>query len=224
MPPPNLTKGASTTAAGRPAMAKGASTRAAAKPAFTKAATTANARPTKSSAGPPALDKATSRVLDEKLNRFDFESGELGAGEYRSAGCASFDAPDMLAKRVEIRRSPKLRAAALKFWVTLGKASESETISFEEYRRVHVLLCRALAPELSEEEAGEAAAEDWAEDLGGARKARRRLPPPTTLPVRTPHLPLARPAASFLAPRTVGAPAAPRRARAAAHAAARAAG
>ena len=64
------------------------------------------------------------------------------------------------------RGSPALRQAAVSFWAALGGKSESDTMTQQEYRFVHVRISKALAPELSAEDARAAADEDWAEDLG----------------------------------------------------------
>ena len=72
-----------------------------------------------------------------------------------------------MSKREAIRHSPKVRAAAWHFWATLGKTDPNDTISESQYRMVHRLIARALAPELNDAEAEEAAHDDWMEDLAG---------------------------------------------------------
>ena len=51
------------------------------------------------------------------------------------------------------RGSPALRQAAVSFWAALGGKSESDTMTQQEYRFVHVRISKALAPELSAEDA-----------------------------------------------------------------------
>lgn len=107
---------------------------------------------------------------------------------YRMQGDEEFDAPNMLRKRDRLRKSPRLRAAARRFWTVLGVAKERAAktagveaaitqqqtrrmrfIGRQDYFVLHRRITRALAPELSKREAKEAAEQDWLEDLGGAR-------------------------------------------------------
>ena len=86
---------------------------------------------------------------------------------YHRQGRPSLHTPALLAARERVRHSRRLRDAALAFWHTIGKA-ESETIEKDDYTRVHHLIVRALAPELSAAEAAASADDDWLEDLQGA--------------------------------------------------------
>ena len=96
------------------------------------------------------------------LHAFHFEGHE----SYHLEGDASFDTDKMKAKRELVKQSPKLRAAAMQFWTALGKGPE-EGMRKDEYCFVHRRITKALAAELSEEEAAEAAEEDWEDDGGG---------------------------------------------------------
>ena len=75
--------------------------------------------------------------------------------------------PPSMSKREAIRHSPKVRAASWHFWATFGKTDQNDTISESQYGLVHRLIARALAPELTDDEAAEAAHDDWVEDLAG---------------------------------------------------------
>ena len=75
------------------------------------------------------------------------------------------------ARREGLRHSPKVKTAGWHFWTAFGKAAPTETITRDEYMRVHRLVARALAPELTAEEAADSAAEDWQEDLVGQEVA-----------------------------------------------------
>ena len=107
---------------------------------------------------------------------------------YRMQGDEEFDAPNMLRKRDRLRKSPRLRAAARRFWTVIGVAKERAAktagveaaitqqqtrrmrfIGRQDYFGLHRRITRALAPELSKREAKEAAEQDWTEDLCGAR-------------------------------------------------------
>ena len=93
------------------------------------------------------------------LHAFHFEGHE----SYHLEGDASFDTDKMKAKRELVKTSPKLRAAAMQFWTALGKGPE-EGMRKDEYCFVHRRITKALAAELTEEEAAEAAEEDWEDD------------------------------------------------------------
>ena len=67
-------------------------------------------------------------------------------------------------KREALRHSPKVRTAAWHFWATFGVGVHGR-IGHDEYKRVHRLIAKALAPELTDEEAAEACEYDWEEDL-----------------------------------------------------------
>ena len=98
----------------------------------------------------------------DTVHEFHFE----GNFDYYMEGSKHFDEPALAQQRDKLRTSPKLRGAALQFWATLGKNLDDE-LQKEEYTLVHRLIVRALAPELTDEEAAEAAEEDWVEDLNG---------------------------------------------------------
>ena len=67
--------------------------------------------------------------------------------------------------RLALRQAAKLRGACQQFWDTLGLV-ETSTLGRDEYVYVHSRLSMALAPDLSEEDALLAAAEDWRDDIG----------------------------------------------------------
>ena len=104
----------------------------------------------------------------EELYRFHFEKEVAVSVPFRLQGSHAFDAPDVMAQRAALRDSSKLRAAAQQFWLTLGLGSD-QRMSEQHYSFVHCRIARALAPELSDEEAC-AAAETCAEPIT-ARKA-----------------------------------------------------
>merc|ERR1712185_271747 len=54
----------------------------------------------------------------------------------------------------------------MQFWATLGKGL-NDTMTQDEYAFVHRRITKALAPELDDDEAEEAAEEDWVDDLDG---------------------------------------------------------
>ena len=64
-----------------------------------------------------------------------------------------------------LRGSQRLRSAILQFWTSAG-LRQWDKMSEETYAHVHLRIAKALAPELSEEEAISACKEDWAEDAG----------------------------------------------------------
>ena len=99
------------------------------------------------------------------LHAFHFEGHE----SYHLEGDASFDTDKMKAKRELVKQSPKLRAAAMQFWTALGKGPE-EGMRKDEYCFVHRRITKALAAELSEEEAAEAAEERRAADDAKLRR------------------------------------------------------
>ena len=69
-------------------------------------------------------------------------------------------------QRIELRSSSRVWSAAAQFWATLGKQL-GETMSRDQYTYVHRRISKALAPELTDQDAHEAAREDWVEDLAG---------------------------------------------------------
>lgn len=119
-----------------------------------------------------ARDAAAMARLD-RLYLFEHETHRDTADDthqasaYHRQGRPSLHTPALLAARERVRHSRRLRDAALAFWHTIGKA-ESETLDKDEYTRVHHLIVRALAPELSAAEAAASADDDWLEDLQGA--------------------------------------------------------
>ena len=77
----------------------------------------------------------------------------------------------MRRRRGEIQHSAKLKSAALQFWTMAGLTAD-DAMSKDTYCKVHRRISKALAPELSDEEAAEAADDDWSDDLGGAAEMR----------------------------------------------------
>ena len=100
--------------------------------------------------------------MDPSAVRFSFE----GADAYHLQGDHAFETPELLEAREQLRNSPKLRIAALQFWMSLGKSID-EHMTRDEYCRLHRLITMVLAPELTEAEAAEAADEDYEDDLDG---------------------------------------------------------
>ena len=104
----------------------------------------------------------------------DVATGDLFAFEqrqeedYRLQGTTDFDTEELLLVRANLKKSQHLRAAAIGYWEAMGKHEHEDIITETEYRFVHARITKALAPELSEEEAKAAAREDWDDDLGGA--------------------------------------------------------
>ena len=77
--------------------------------------------------------KGTMRSFEQhdELNRFDFERASRAEdGPYRLLGGKEFESPDLLLRREEVRRSPKLKSATLKFWQALGKAGKPGELHF----------------------------------------------------------------------------------------------
>ena len=72
-----------------------------------------------------------------------------------------------MAARAALRKSSKIRSAARQFWTTCGLGPK-QTMSEELYTWLHRRIAKMLAPELTEHEAQEAAAEDWHMDGDGA--------------------------------------------------------
>ena len=88
-------------------------------------------------------------VVTKPLKRMD------GDGATTNAAAAS---------HVALLHSAALRSQALLFYKTLGKTGD--ILSREEYDFVHRRILAVLAPELSDEEAEQAADDDWLDDLG----------------------------------------------------------
>ena len=74
-----------------------------------------------------------------------------------------FPMPDGSA-RTALLNSAALRSQALLFFETLGTPHDS--LSREEYNFIHRRIIAVLAPDLSDEEAEDAADGDWLDDLG----------------------------------------------------------
>ena len=105
----------------------------------------------------------------DKLNTFHFEGARKKGGlAYHEQGSDEWDTEEHRAARAALFSSSKLHAAALQFWTTLGKDELDDTIGAEEYGFVHRRITKALAPELSDADAAEAAIEDWQDDAMGA--------------------------------------------------------
>ena len=147
--------------------------RAAANAANRPTTAAVTSRPTLHSPG-----LAIARSLDP-LHRFPWEAPPIirpsTAGltvtdeevlPYRLQGSAHFDNDEaILAARNVLRGSQRLRSAILQFWTSAG-LRQWDKMSEETYAHVHLRIAKALAPELSEEEAISACKEDWAEDAG----------------------------------------------------------
>ena len=106
--------------------------------------------------------------MTDDIHKFHFEEpGVVTSKPYRMQGDARFEDPEILEKRNALKDSAKLRSAILQFWTTVGLEPDAH-MTKENYIYIHRRLSRALAPELSNAEAVEAAEEEWQEDLGGA--------------------------------------------------------
>ena len=101
----------------------------------------------------------------DKLHVLQFERNALHT-EYYQQGRMSFEMPSLIQQRHKIKHSSRLKSVALEFWTTAGK-QQTDTMDFDEYKRIHNLIVAVLAPELTEAEADESALEDWEEDLQG---------------------------------------------------------
>ena len=77
-------------------------------------------------------------------------------------------------RRIALLKSPPVVRACRQFWDTL-RLEEDATLERSLYEEVHRLLTSALAPEMSEDEWREAAAEDWTCDLRGESTMRFTL-------------------------------------------------
>ena len=103
--------------------------------------------------------------ITDTLNQFHFEQRGSGANPqpYYMQGTATFDETPVKQRRSAIADSSKVQSVALQFWTTAGLRAE-DTMSKDLYFFVHRRISKALAPELTEVEAAEAAEEDWEED------------------------------------------------------------
>ena len=82
------------------------------------------------------------------------------------SGDPKYDSPEALERRVALLRSGRVVRACRQFWDTL-MLGEGDTLEQVQYKQVHRLLTKALAPQMGEAEWREAAAEDWRDDLRG---------------------------------------------------------
>ena len=107
--------------------------------------------------------------ISDELNKFHFEKREKDDSKkpYRLQGSEGFENSPVRKRRSEISKSMKLRSVAMQFWTTAGLATDA-TMPKETYVFIHRRISRALAPELSEAEAIEAAEEDWHDDVKNA--------------------------------------------------------
>ena len=99
-----------------------------------------------------------------EVDRFAWESGP--AAPYWMSGDPKYDSPEALERRVALLRSGRVVRACRQFWDTL-MLGEGDTLEQVQYKQVHRLLTKALAPQMGEAEWREAAAEDWRDDLRG---------------------------------------------------------
>ncbi|KOO31008.1 hypothetical protein Ctob_004626 [Chrysochromulina tobinii] len=114
--------------------------------------------------------RSNTEVAD-RLNEFHFEgANKPGAKPYREQGTAAFNLSPIQRQRRAIRDSAKLKSACMQFWTAAG-LREDQHMPFEQYAHIHRRISMALAPELAEDEAQEAAHEDWTEDLDGCNPA-----------------------------------------------------
>lgn len=102
------------------------------------------------------------------VDAFAWEEGKQQHPQPWLAGDARFEAPEVLERRVALLRSGPISRACRQFWDTFQLQLDNEaTLSLAQYEQVHRLLTRALAPEMTEAEWREAAADDWRDDLRG---------------------------------------------------------
>jgi hypothetical protein len=98
--------------------------------------------------------------ISDELNAFHFETAGNKAVPYRMQGGSSeFEASPIRRRRTAIRSSAKIRSASLQFWTTAGLKVD-EPMPKPTYLHIHARISKVLAPELTEEEAAEAAEED----------------------------------------------------------------
>lgn len=102
----------------------------------------------------------------KKPDAEDLEFSFAGDNEYYTKGSKEWDAEELMAKRRMLRRSMKIQGAVLKFWQLMGKRPD-ETADFTVYSLIHSKITAVLAPDMDEDEAKEAALEDWVEDVAG---------------------------------------------------------
>ena len=125
----------------------------------------------KSAVGRASPTSAAKPNAVDKLNTFHFEGARKKGGlAYHEQGSDEWDTEEHRAARAALFSSSKLHAAALQFWTTLGQDELDDTIGAEEYGFVHRRITKALAPELSDADAAEAAIEDWQDDAMGAAR------------------------------------------------------
>jgi len=92
-------------------------------------------------------------------------------------GTHKWDSPAMVERRIALLHSPAVVRACRQFWDTLGLADDAQ-VSFDQYRKVHRLVTRALAPEMRETEWEEACREEWRVDLARAKVLQRHSDAP----------------------------------------------
>ena len=114
---------------------------------------------------------STSRLKAiDSLNTFHFEFEEKfkdNPQPYRMQGSAAFEEAAIKKQRELIGQSQRLKSVALQFWTSSG-LSESQNMPKDTYTFIHRRISKALAPELTDDEATDAADEDWEEDSCGA--------------------------------------------------------
>ena len=91
-------------------------------------------------------------AITDSLNKFHFEAPRAAdETPYRLQGSqGNFDTSPIRQKRQEIRRSSKLRSAALQFW-TAAKLREDQRMKHPTYVYIHRRISKALAPELTDD-------------------------------------------------------------------------
>ncbi len=101
------------------------------------------------------------------VNAFHFEkSGSSMPYRMQGESNPEFESSPAREQRSAIKQSAKLRSATMQFWTTAGLKPD-ECMPRSTYIYIHRRISRVLAPELTEEEAEEAAEEDWLDDLKG---------------------------------------------------------
>ena len=108
--------------------------------------------------------------ISDSLNQFHFESSVDKAKNptpYWQQGTAAFENSPMRKLRATICQSSRLQSVALQFWTTAGLSESDRAMPRETYKFIHRRISMALAPELSDREAEEAAEEDYETDLQG---------------------------------------------------------
>jgi hypothetical protein len=113
------------------------------------------------------IDNMERLKITDSLNQFHFEQrGSANPQPYYMQGTAAFEETPVKQRRSAIAESSKVQSVAMQFWTTAGLKAE-DTMPKHLYIYVHRRVCKALAPELTEAEAAEAAEEDWNDDVQG---------------------------------------------------------